>query len=89
MNFKGLIAASVAISMSATPALAAANGALTPAISVAPASETITGFAAEDGEDGDGGNVIVWILALIAAGVGLCILTNVCGDDDEDRPTSP
>lgn len=78
MIFKGLVAATAAVALAATPAIAASNG----ASSVAPAAETVQGSQL----DGDGGSIVVIILALIAAGLGLWVILDGGGDD---APVSP
>jgi hypothetical protein len=78
--FKGLIAATAAIALSATPALAQANAASAPA--VAPATETV-----DEGSEMFGrGGFIIPLLAVTAVILGLLILLD---DDEEDLPTSP
>ncbi|WP_324749086.1 hypothetical protein SH591_10600 [Sphingomonas sp. LY54] len=80
MTFKGLIAATAALALTATPALAAASTARAASVDLAPAAETV------DGSELDGGaNVVVAILALIAAGLGLWVIL----DDSDDEPVSP
>ena len=79
MTFKGLIAATAALALTATPTLAAASTARA-AADLAPAVETV------DGSELDGsGNVVVAILALIAAGLGLWVIL----DGDDEEPVSP
>lgn len=78
MIFKGLIAATAAVALAASPAVAASNGASM--LSVAPAAESVDGSQMEGG-----GNVVIIVLALIAAGLGLWVII----DDGGDRPTSP
>jgi len=78
--FKGIIAATAAVALSATPALAAASNARAAAVELAPATETVDGAEMEDG-----GNVVVIVLALIAAGLGLWVIL----DDGGEEPTSP
>jgi hypothetical protein len=79
VTFKGLIAATAALALTATPTLAAASTARA-AADLAPAAETV------DGSELDGGaNVVVAILALIAAGLGLWVIL----DDSHDEPVSP
>lgn len=81
MVFKGIIAATVAVGLSATPALAAATSARAVSTQVAPATETVNGSQL----DGDSGDIIVIILALIAAGLGVWALL----DNNHGRPNSP
>lgn len=76
--FKGLLAATVAVALSATPALAAANTAHTARL--APAAETVDGS-----ELGGSTSIIVIALAVIAAGLGLWAIV----DDGGDEPVSP
>jgi hypothetical protein len=78
--FKGLIAATAAIALSATPALAQASRA--PAAAVAPATETVD----EDSEMFGRGGFIIPLLAVVAVVLGILILVD---DDEEDLPTSP
>ena len=78
--FKGLIAATAAIALSATPALAQVNAAAP--LAVAPATETV-----EEGSEmfGNGGFIIPLVaVALVVLGV-LVLIDN----DDDDLPTSP
>ncbi len=72
--FKGLIAATAAIALATTPALAQASAA------PAPAAETV-----EEGSELRGG-IIVPLIAVIAVILGILALTS---DDDDDLPTSP
>jgi hypothetical protein len=85
VGFKGLIAATVSVAMIATPTMAAAQTAApAPRVTeVAPATETV------DGEQLRGGFIIP-LIALIAIILGLCVATDLCGnDDDADLPHSP
>jgi hypothetical protein len=83
--FKGLIAAAASVALIATPTLASAQASAAASASatreVAPATETV------EGEQLRGGFIIP-LIALIAIILGLCVATNVCGDDN-DLPTSP
>jgi hypothetical protein len=84
--FKGLIAATTAIALSASPVMAAATS---PAVGarvgteVAPATESVDG-----GSELRGGFAIP-LIAIIAIILGLCAATDLCGGDDEDIPHSP
>lgn len=78
MVFKGLIAATVAVALSASPAFAAANQ---PA-AVAPASESVD---AESTMFGSGGFIIP-LLALAAVILGILAATD---DNGDDLPVSP
>ena len=87
MGFKGLIAAatSVALMTAPTVAMAQSSAAASTAAAreVAPATETV------DGEQLRGGFIIP-LIALIAIILGLCVATDICGNDDDDGlPTSP
>jgi hypothetical protein len=64
-----------------TMAQSSAAASTAAATEVAPADETV------DGEQLRGGFIIP-LIALIAIILGLCIATDLCGDDD-DLPTSP
>jgi len=76
--FKGLIAATAAVALAATPAIAASNSAS--ALSIAPAAESV------DGSELDGGaNIVVVVLAIVAAGLGLWVIL----DGDDEKPVSP
>lgn len=77
--FKRLIAATAAAALAATPAIAASSSAA--ALSVAPAAETAEGSRLDGG-----GNIVVIVLALVAAGLGLWVIID--GDDD-NAPVSP
>jgi hypothetical protein len=83
--FKGLIAAAASVALIATPTLASAQASAAASASatreVAPATETVEG-------DQLRGGFIIPLIALIAIILGLCVATNVCGDDN-DLPTSP
>jgi hypothetical protein len=83
--FKGLIAAAASVALIATPTLASAQASAAASASatreVAPATETVEG-------DQLRGGFIIPLIALIAILLGLCVATNVCGDDN-DLPTSP
>ena len=84
MGFKGLIAAATSIALVTSPTMAVAQStkaAVSAAREVAPATETV------EGEQLRGGWVIP-LIALIAIILGLCVATDICGDDD-DLPTSP
>ena len=85
MRFKGLIAATAAVALMATPTLAAAqasSAAARAATEGAPATETVEG-------DQLRGGWIIPLIALIAIILGICAATDVCGGDDDDQPTSP
>jgi hypothetical protein len=74
--FKGLIAATAAIALSVTPALAQASAA------PAPATETV-----EEGSEMFGrGGFIIPLVAIIAVILGILAATS---DNDDDLPTSP
>jgi len=77
--FKGLIAATAAIALSATPALAQANASA--ATAVAPATETVEGS-----EMFGRGGFIIPLLAIVAVALGIWILLD---DDEDDLPASP
>jgi hypothetical protein len=77
--FKGIITATASVALMATPAMAAAS-ASSQAAQASVQAESVTGM-----QQLEGGNMIVIILALIAAGLGLWVLL----DDDKDRPVSP
>lgn len=86
MVFKGIIAATTAVALSATPVMAAATStaaATRAATQVAPATETV-----DEGSELRGGFIIP-LIALIAIILGICAGTDVCGGDDDDLPTSP
>jgi hypothetical protein len=76
--FKGLIAATASLALMATPAMSA-PAAASATTEVAPASESADGLALTGG-----GNVVIIVLALIAAGLGLWALL-----DNDDAPASP
>ena len=82
MVFKGFIAAVTAVALSATPVVAAAQGAASAATEVAPASESVEGSELR-------GGWIIPLIALIAIILGLCAATDICGGDDEELPDSP
>jgi GAF domain-containing protein len=73
--FKGLIAATAAVALAATPALAAGTAAR-----LAPAPERIFGLAQGEDDD-DGSGIIIAVLAGLAVLGG--IWAAVGGDDDE------
>jgi len=82
--FKGLIAATAAVALTATPVMAAATSSARAAAEVAPATETV------DEESQLRGGFIIPLIALIAIILGLCAATDNCGiGDDDDLPTSP
>jgi hypothetical protein len=87
VGFKGLMTATVSVALMAAPTMAAAQAttsavaAASNAREVAPAAETVQGEQLR-------GGFIIPLIALIAIILGLCVATNVCGDDD-DLPTSP
>lgn len=68
MVFKGLIAASAAVALAVTPAVAAGNAAR-----IAPASETV--FGSQQGET-DGSGIIVAVLAALAVIGGIWAATS-------------
>ena len=77
MVFKGLIAATAAIALSVTPALAQATAA-----PVAPATETV-----DEGSEMFGrGGFIIPLIAIVAIVLGILAATS---DDDDDLPVSP
>lgn len=78
MVFKGLIAATVAVALSASPALAAANQ---PA-AVAPASESVD----EESTMFGSGGFIIPLIALAAVILGILAATD---DNGDDLPVSP
>jgi hypothetical protein len=83
--FKGLIAAAASVALMTAPtvslAQSSAAASAAAAAEVAPAEETV------DGEQLRGGWIIP-LIALIAIILGLCVATDICGDDN-DPPTSP
>ena len=83
MVLKGLIAATAAIALTATPVMAAATSSARAAAPVAPAAETV-------GEDsqlrGRRGGFVIPLLALIFIILGILAATK---DRDGDLPTSP
>jgi hypothetical protein len=85
--FKRLIAAAVSVALVTTPTMALAQSSAATSASatheVAPAAETV------DGDELRGGFIIP-LIALIAIILGLCVATDLCGnDDDADLPNSP
>lgn len=78
MIFKGLVTAAAAVALAATPALAAASNAR--AAAPAPAVETVDGS-----ELGGTSNIVVILLAVVAAGLGIWAIA----DDGGDEPVSP
>ena len=83
MVLKGLIAATAAIALTATPVMAAATSSARAAAGVAPATETVD----EDSElRGRRGGFIIPLIALIAIILGILAATN---DNDGDLPRSP
>jgi hypothetical protein len=83
--FKGIIAATAAVALSATPVMAAATSTAASAraaTQVAPAAETV-----EEGSELRGGWIIP-LIAIVAIILGLCAGTDVCGGND-DPPHSP
>lgn len=76
MVFKGLIAATAAIALAASPAVAAATPA---AAAVAPASETV------EAESQLGGGFIIPLFALAAIILGILVVL----DNDDEEPVSP
>ena len=90
MVFKGFIAAATAVALSATPAVAAANGAARASAAVtqvAPAEEAVDGSELRGRGLGRGGFIIP-LLAIIAIILGILAATGELGGDD-DRRTSP
>ena len=81
MLSKGIIAAAVAITLSATPALGAARDAGAAQAQLAPATESVDGLQL----DGGSGSIIVIILALVAVGLGIWAIA----DGGDDTPASP
>lgn len=81
MVFKGLIAATAAIALSATPAIAAANGRAAPGrtAELAPAVESVEGSELR-------GGFIVPLVAIIAVILGILAIT---GGDDDGAPVTP
>lgn len=77
--FKGLIAATAAIALSATPALAQVNAT---SAAVAPATETVS----EDSEMFGRGGFIIPLIAVALVVIGILVLVD---DDEDDLPTSP
>jgi hypothetical protein len=81
------MSATVSVALMTAPTMAAAQAttsavaAASNAREVAPAAETVQG-------DQLRGGFIIPLIALIAIILGLCVATDVCGDDD-DLPTSP
>ncbi len=83
MVLKGLIAATAAIALTATPVMAAATSSARAAAKVAPAAENV----GEDSElRGRRGGFIIPLIALIAIILGLLAATR---DNDGDLPRSP
>jgi hypothetical protein len=82
--FKGLIAAVTAVALSATPAIAAANGAASAARAavVAPAGESVEGSELR----GRRGGFIIPLLVLIAILLGILAALK---DNDKELPRSP
>lgn len=74
MIFRGLVAATVAVALSATPALAAAGDAR--AASTIPASETVSGAQQFDE---DGGELLVYLLAIVGTGLFIWVLIDKKG----------
>jgi hypothetical protein len=86
VRFKGLIAATTAVALIASPTVAVAQSTAATtraATEVAPASETVT-----EGSQLKGGFIIP-LIALIAIILGICAATEICGGDDDDLPHSP
>lgn len=77
MVFKGIIAATAAVALAVTPAIAAGNAAR-----IAPASETV--FGSQQGET-DGSGIIIAVLAALAVIGGIWAATSGGGD----APVSP
>ena len=82
--FKRTIAAAASVALIVTPTMAIAQSSATPpaTVEVATANETV------EGEQLRGGFIIP-LMAIIAIILGLCIATDICGGDDDDLPTSP
>jgi hypothetical protein len=85
--FKGIIAAAASVALMTAPTMAVAQSASSTAATVAAASEVAPASETVEGEQLRGGFIIP-LIALIAIILGLCIATDICGDDD-DLPTSP
>lgn len=75
MKFKGLIAATAAVALMATPTIAAAQ-----ATPVAPAVETVEADSQMAGLTG--GGIFIPLMALAAVVLGILVLLD---DDDDDR----
>ena len=80
MIFKGIVTAVTAVALAATPALAAEASARAATTQLAPATESVEGSQLDGGA-----NIIVIVLALVAAGLGLWAIV----DDGGDEPVSP
>jgi len=76
-------AASVALLTAPTMVMAQRAAPAPAAQVIAPADETV-----EEGSELRGGFVIP-LIALIAIILGLCVGTDICGNGDNDLPTSP
>ncbi|HEV2748045.1 MAG TPA: hypothetical protein VGW34_12200 [Allosphingosinicella sp.] len=78
--FKGIIAATAAVIMAASPAIAAGSAA-----KLQPATEQVRGSMQVDDEDDDGSGLLVAVLAVLAALGGVWAATSGGGD----APVSP
>ena len=87
MVFKGLVAAATAVALSASPAVAAANGAAASPIAasqIAPADESVEGSELR----GLRGGFIIPLLAIAAIVLGILAATGNL-ENDRDTPRSP
>ncbi len=82
MVFKGFIAAVSAVALTVSPTIAAAQSTAKAAAQVAPASEEVEGSELR-------GGFIIPLIAIIAILLGLCAAGVICGNDDDELPTSP
>jgi hypothetical protein len=84
--FRRLIAAAISVALVTTPTLAAAQPSAAASASatreVAPAAENVKGSELR-------GGFIIPLIALIAIILGLCAANVICGDNDDELPTSP
>ena len=85
MAFKRIFAAAASVALITAPTMATAQQAApaTAAPAGAPADETVN-----EGSELRGGFVIP-LIAIIAIILGLCVATDICGNGDNDLPTSP
>jgi hypothetical protein len=83
--FNRLIAAAASVALLAAPTVAVAQRSAPAPVApmIAPADETV-----DEGSELRGGFVIP-LIALIAIILGLCVATDICGNGDNDLPTSP